>query len=66
MYWGLTIMKPDWRIPVVLLIAWVVLGLLAIETGSNVLRVLEPIILVVMLGYLIVCTLVVLFSKKKE
>lgn len=59
-------MKLDWRVPISLIVAWVVVFILAVETGFSVLRFLAPVILGIMLLYLVVCTVVVLFSNNSD
>jgi len=54
----------QWPVFLALVIAWIVLLVLAIELKSSMLRMLWPLLLVILVIYLAVCTFSVLHARK--
>ena len=53
-----------WPVFLAIVIAWIVLLVLAIELKSSMLRMLWPLLLIILVIYLAVCTFAVLRSRK--
>jgi hypothetical protein len=54
----------QWPVFLSLIAAWVVILVLAVQLKSNLLRMLWPVLLLILLVYLAVCTFTILRSRK--